>query len=197
MRHVSCFRCCFSFPATDTVARSERGGCVCVCEHKCTRWVGDILSFRFFRFPPMLCVSPQKQGAIPAKGRGEVGEVCGGGGGGGGRQAAEVQIWWSYTLVLTSSMRLCARMDHRPAGRPTCCSCPGNTQQWSMGIHPHSGCLPSLLHRLFLSSISSFHLAPFLNKTWPPACCWCHGCHSNRSLAATSLWKLQWGQGKR
>lgn len=28
-------------------------------------------------------------------------------------------------------------MDRRPAGRPTCCSCPGNIQQWSKGIHRH------------------------------------------------------------
>lgn len=96
VRHVSCFRCCFSFPATDTVAQSERGGCACTN----ARWVGDILSFHFSL--SSVCVLPQNHRGGPGKGRGEPRE----GGRHGGGQAAEVQIRRSYTVVLPSSTRL-------------------------------------------------------------------------------------------
>lgn len=72
--------------------------------------------------------------------------------------------------ALTSSMRLTQAMDRRQTGRPTCCSCPGNIQQWSEGIHGTSKILSAqnkALSLLFLPpSLSflspSFAASPFI-----------------------------------
>lgn len=84
---------------------------------------------------------------------------------------------------------VCAR-DGSQAGRPTCCSCPGNIQQWSKGSRRHQ---QNLFTFQPLPSCKTLYLPfpPFIQslseKTWPPARCWCHGCHRNRSLTPTRL----------
>lgn len=70
----------------------------------CAQTHGELVTFShlIFHFPPWICVLPQNHRGDPSEGRGEAGER----GRHGGRQAAEVQIRWSYTVVLTSSTRL-------------------------------------------------------------------------------------------
>lgn len=70
VRHASCLRCCFSFPATDTVAQPERGGCVCTNAW----WVGVILSFLFSPF----LRRRETIGAIPARVEEKRGDTAGG-----------------------------------------------------------------------------------------------------------------------
>lgn len=49
VRHVSSLRCCFSFPATDTVARSQQGGCMCAHKRTVTWWHSLVSFFTFLR----------------------------------------------------------------------------------------------------------------------------------------------------
>lgn len=105
---------------------------------------------------------------------------------------AEVQIWPGCPKALNSSVRLTQGMDSRQAGLHaavalvTCSNearVSTDTSKISLFFfHP----LP-LSQPFFLSSISSFHSLPLSNKTWPPARCWCHGCHRDRSLTAARL----------
>lgn len=139
--HVSCLRCCFSFPAADTVAMSEQGGCVCVCTN--VRRVGDVLSFNL-SLSSVALRAATKTRRDPSKGRGVAGEM-----GSRERRRWEAGCWGADTAELDCGPDFIyetrARMDHRPAGRPICCSCPGNTQQWSMGIYRHQLNLSPLL----------------------------------------------------
>lgn len=100
--HVSCLRCCFSFPAADTVAMSEQGGCVCVCTN--ARRVGDVLSFNF-SLSSVALRAATKTRRDPSKGRGVAGEM-----GSRERRRWEAGCWGADTAelycVLTSSMRL-------------------------------------------------------------------------------------------
>lgn len=92
----------------------------------------NILSFHFSHFPPLLWVLQQNRMGDPssrgrAGTRGETRREAG------CRGADTAELFCGPDFIYETR----ARMDHRPAGRPTCCSCPGNTQQWSMGIYRH------------------------------------------------------------
>lgn len=131
-----------------------------MCVHKrMVSWGHSLISF--FPFPP----SPRNHRGDPSKGGGEAGRH-------GGRQAAEVQIRRSYTLVLRLAQGWIAGQQaglHAAVALVTHSNeasvSTGTSQVSLLSFHPHSGFLPSLFHGLFFSSISSFHFATFLNKT--------------------------------
>lgn len=118
-----------------------RRTCVCVCTN--ARRVGDILSFNF-SLSSVALRAATKTRRDPSKGRGVAGEM-----GSRERRRWEAGCWGADTAELCCGPDFIyetrARMDHRPAGRPICCSCPGNTQQWSMGIYRHQLNLSPLL----------------------------------------------------
>lgn len=97
-----------------------------VCE-----WMihSDILSFNFSHIPHLLCALQQIPLSNNYKGKGQVarGEMERGTGCWGADMAR-----LSYGPIYEAYTR-----DGSQAGRPTCCSCPGNIQQWSKGIHRH------------------------------------------------------------
>lgn len=165
-----------------------------------TQW--HSLIFNFSHIPHLLCALQQIPLSNNYKGKGQVarGEMEWGTGYWGVGMA---RLSYGPDFIYEAYTR-----DGSQAGRPTCCSCPGNIQQWSKGIHRHQQNLSIFLppplsflplppsQTLFLSSISSFHSLPLLNKTWPPARCWCHGCHSDRSRIATGLCRKGEVRGK-
>lgn len=102
-----------------------------MCVHKRTvSWWHSLVSF--FTFLRCFACCHKAIGAIPAR-AGEKREK--------GETRWEAGCWGADTAALYCCpdfiYQTRARMDHRPAGRPTCCSCPGNTQQWSTGIYRH------------------------------------------------------------
>lgn len=141
VRHVSSLRCCFSFPATDTVARSEQGGCMCAHKRTVTWWHSLVSFFTFLR-----CFACRRKNKARFQ-RGQ--RTSGRSEGEGGWRRWQAGCWGADTAELYCGPDFIyetrARMDHRPAGRPICCSCPGNTQQWSMGIYRHQLNLSLLL----------------------------------------------------
>lgn len=196
---------CFLFEMLLFISCYRYSSLVRVWQMCVNKWGMATLS-HFISHTFLLRVLRQSRASGPTKSGGKAGPRVGGWGGArwdaGCWGADRAELFCGPDFICETR----ARVDHRPAGRPTCCSCPGNTQQWSMGIYRHqlnlSPFLPPPLWFLTLPLSQTlfilhflFSFPPFLNKTWPPACCWCHGCRSNRSLTATS--QLGWGQGER